>query len=70
MAPAKVAREGEARVSGRSPTRQLPLPLPFRPALSRADFILADSNRDAVNWLVMEGGCRSLAWVAALPRDE
>jgi len=27
-------------------------------------------TRDAFNELVMEGGCKSLAWVAALPRDE
>ena len=30
---------------------QLPLPLPVRSALGEADFLVADSNRDAVRWL-------------------
>lgn len=31
--------------------RQLPLDLAFRPAFSSADFVVADSNRDAVAWI-------------------
>lgn len=31
--------------------RQLPLPLPFRAALGEADFLVTDSNREAVAWL-------------------
>jgi chromosomal replication initiation ATPase DnaA len=31
--------------------RQLPLDLAFRPAFGSADFVLADSNRDAVAWI-------------------
>ncbi len=34
----------------RRPT-QLPLPLDFRPALGREDFLVAEANRDAVYWL-------------------
>ncbi len=31
--------------------RQLPLDLAFRPAFGSADFVVADSNRDAVAWI-------------------
>lgn len=34
-----------------SATRQLPLPLPHRAALGRADFLVAPCNADAVAWL-------------------
>lgn len=38
-------------VTDRPVTEQLPLPLPVRTALGAADFLVADSNRDAVRWL-------------------
>ncbi|MCC7274994.1 MAG: hypothetical protein IT561_20170 [Alphaproteobacteria bacterium] len=34
-----------------SAVRQYPLPLAHRPALDAADFLVADSNRSAVDWL-------------------
>lgn len=34
-----------------SPAQQLPLPLPVRAALGEADFLVTDSNQEAVAWL-------------------
>jgi chromosomal replication initiation ATPase DnaA len=56
-------------VTDRVVTEQLLLPLPMRTALGAADFLVADSNQDAVRWLDAwpdwPGGCLLLHGPAA-----